>query len=42
MPAKADIQNYLKILDFRLPGMTPKDDLSLFTEPSILNYNILK
>ena len=45
MPAKAGIQNHLKILDsakasLRAPpfeGMTPKDVLRLFTKPSILN-----
>jgi hypothetical protein len=45
MPAEAGIQNYLKTLDSRpslrwgrlFAGMTPKDVLRLFTEPSTLN-----
>jgi len=48
MPAKAGIQNYLKILDsakasLRAPpfaGMTPKDVLRLFYETISIRLNI--
>jgi len=37
MPAKAGIQNYLKILDSRLRGKDLKEVLRLFTKPSIFD-----
>jgi hypothetical protein len=36
MPAKAGIQNHLKILDYRLHGNDVKEVLRLFTKPSRL------